>query len=252
MSKIGCASITWPNLNTTEAIEHMLAEVAACGYDGVETGSNALELMKDPDTLKRRHLRLVGVHCGGDFRQIEDAVLRETYLDITRRAKFFGAEFVFISGANYPRKNADDYHIDAHKYNVIGQAVKDAGLMLCYHNHHFEFKKNRLGLNILTSETDPKLVGLLPDLGWVYRGDMEPVDFLKEFGDRVKAVHFKEFTFDDHFSELGTGVVDFKPAYNYIKNRDLWIIAEQDTCTGAPSHSARKNAEYMFQLTGRC
>lgn len=250
MAKIACAMITWGDQNGPEDMRRTLTEMKSCGYDGAEIGISDMELIGGIQTLEEIGIRLVSVHTGFDLRSTDGETEIAKMKEYAPKAASLGAEFVFVSNSYYAGKGADDYHAEAKLYNDLGKVVREAGLTFCFHNHHWEFKKNRLGLNILTGETDPAYVALVPDLGWVMRGDMEPVDFLREFGDRVKALHFKEFTFDEQFTELGKGVVDLKTAYEYIKHRNLWIIAEQDTCKGSPLDSARQNVAYIRSLDG--
>lgn len=248
MQKIACASITWGDFDTGEQFYQMLREMKACGYDGAEIGLDKLSMVESRDKLEKIGIELTAVHTAVDLREANPDEECEKLRKAADRAKELGASFVFISSIFFKGKGAEDYRREAALYNRFGEIARMAGLTFCFHNHNWEFKDNRLGLNILTKETDPGLVFLVPDLGWVMRGGMEPVDFLKEFGDRVRALHFKDFTFDDRFTELGTGVVDFEAAYEYVRDRELWIVAEQDVCTGKPSDSAAQNARYLKRL----
>lgn len=248
MAKIACAMITWGDQNGPEDMRRTLSEMRDCGYDGAEIGLSDLDKIDGKAMLEEIGIRLVSAHTGFDLRSTDEATEIAKMKVAVTKAAALDAEFIFISNSYYAGKGADDYRAEAKVYNELGKVVKDAGLTFCFHNHHWEFKRNRLGLNILIGETSPDSVALAPDLGWVMRGDVEPVDFLREYGERVKALHFKDFTFDEQFTELGTGVVDFKSAYEFIKHRGLWIVAEQDTCKGAPIDSARQNAAYLRSL----
>jgi len=248
MSKIGCNTITWGDITSREQFFHVMQEVKDCGYDAVETGVEYLT-ENDKQQYDGIGLKFLASHICPDLKNSDTELEIEKVKRMVPLIKALGGEFLFVSALNYQNKAVDDYKREAEIFNRFGEIAKGAGIVFCYHNHHFEFKKQRLGLNILVKEMEPELVGLLPDIGWVTRGDMEPVDFLKEFGDRVKAIHCKEFTFDDHFTELGKGIVDLRGVYEYVKERNLWMIAEQDTCNGTAMDSAKQNAAYLLELT---
>lgn len=250
MQKIACASITWGDRKTKEQLFQMLREMKDCGYDGAEIGLDKVFLIESRAELEELGIEIVSVHTAVDIRSADAEEECEKLKKSAARAKEIGASFVFISSIFFKGKGEEDYRAEAKLYDRFGEIVTGLQMQFCFHNHNWEFKNNRLGLQILTKETDPLKVFLVPDLGWVMRGGMEPVDFLREFGDRVRALHFKEFTFDDRFTELGRGVVDFETAYDYIKDRELWIVAEQDTCEGTPAQAAAENAAYLRRLIG--
>ncbi len=92
----------------------------------------------------------------------------------------------------------------------------------------------------------------MPDVGWVTRGGANPVEFISEHLSRVKALHFKEFTAEWSFSEIGTGVVDFAGVYEFFSKHadDFWIVAEQDRTTRTPQESASANFKAIKKITG--
>jgi sugar phosphate isomerase/epimerase len=70
----------------------------------------------------------------------------------------------------------DDFKRMADKANQIGQKAKEAGLQYAYHNHNFEFKDygGQTGYDLLLKETDPELVKLELDCGWMTIGGQDP------------------------------------------------------------------------------
>ena len=94
----------------------------------------------------------------------------------------------------------------------------------------------------------------------------DPVAALKQYGDRVWHVHFKDCqpsltqgrTFYEAvdkqlFCEMGKGVVDFKAMLAELDRRHYegWIVVEQDILPGAnadPKASAARNRAYVRTL----
>lgn len=248
MSKIACELITWGNITSSEQMKQVLNEVKSCGYDGVEMGGQFIGLIGGKAALDAMGLRFTASHTGGDYRGKDLEMEVENMKKLAEDTAELGGEFVFISNCYFKGKTADDYKFEAELYNRFGEVVKQAGLEFCYHNHNWEFKQKQLGFNTLLQGTDPELVYLVPDFGWITRSDIDPVDFIQEYGSRIRALHFKDFTFDEQFTELGTGIVDFEAIYQATKDRNMWIVAEQDRCAGLPLDSAKMNIEYIRSL----
>ena len=119
--------------------------------------------------------------------------------------------------------------------------------------------------------TDPDLLGICLDTGhWTFGTGENPVDAVREFGDRIWHVHFKDadpavmaesrreewdgLTSTGHgvFCELGKGCVDFPGVLAALGDigYDGWIVVEQDILPGMgdPKESARRNREYLRSL----
>ena len=105
-----------------------------------------------------------------------------------------------------------------------------------------------MGLYALCDNTDPKYLSFVPDVGWVTRGGGDPAEVLKRLGGRVSNLHFKEFTDEGQITELGCGIVNFPEAFEIVKGRDMWIIAEQDTSSIGAGASVAQNFEYLKNL----
>lgn len=89
----------------------------------------------------------------------------------------------------------DDWKWNADQFNKVGEQVKKAGLQLGYHNHNFEFKSygSTTGYDEFIRLTDPDLVKLELDCGWVMVAGYDPVAYLTKYPDRYRLLHVKEF-----------------------------------------------------------
>ena len=139
---------------------------------------------------------------------------------------------------------ADDFKGMAATANQIGEAAKKKGLQFAYHNHNVEFKKfegGQTGYDILLKETDPALVKLEVDAGWVAAGGGNPAALIRANADRVKLIHFKDFSTvtpainqlgpeaGGHIVDLGTGVAPLKAAYEAAKKAGVeYFIVDHD------------------------
>ncbi|WP_199902776.1 sugar phosphate isomerase/epimerase [Azospirillum sp. B4] len=87
-----------------------------------------------------------------------------------------------------------DWKANAAFLNEKGAVLKKAGLQLAYHNHNPEFTVvgDATGYDILLSETDPDLVKMEMDAGWVAAAGKDPVALLKAHPNRFRLMHVKD------------------------------------------------------------
>jgi len=139
---------------------------------------------------------------------------------------------------------ADDFKSMAAAANQIAESAKRHGLVFAYHNHNVEFRKfegGQTGYDILLKETDPALVKLEVDAGWVAAGGGDPAALIAANADRVKLMHFKDFSTvtppinelgpaaGGHIVDLGTGVAPLKAAYAAAKKAGVeYFIVDHD------------------------
>jgi len=139
---------------------------------------------------------------------------------------------------------ADDFKGMAGTANQIGESAKKHGLVFAYHNHNVEFRKfegGQTGYDILLKETDPALVKLEVDAGWVAAGGGDPAGVIAANAGRVKLMHFKDFSTvtppinelgpeaGGHIVDLGTGVAPLKAAYEAAKKAGVeYFIVDHD------------------------
>ena len=259
MIKIACQAIVYGNMNLFDDLENILQSMGEIGYDGAELGARFLDTDEPEyyiEQLEKNHLALPAIHVGGDFLDRDSVEWQlEEIGETIQFAQKLGCRYIYLSGAYREGKTDDDYLHEAQLYNEIGRRCAQAGLTLCYHNHDWEFRNDGHGMELLLANVDAEVMKLVPDVGWIAVAGADPVDFLTRHADRVEALHFKDFAHDGlprAFTELGTGIVDFRAIYDWIGPRqgDFWITAEQDETARTPAESAKMNYEYINSMRG--
>lgn len=246
--KIGCQTITFGNERHASDFKSIIKAVADAGYDGMETGFFRFDV-KEAKNYKswqgEYNIRQAAIHIGGDFEDEESVKKQhENIPAMIKLAHELDCKDIFFSGS----PKTTDYKGLAENLNNLGKKFSEEGLILSYHNHDWEIKDNCAGLYTLCDNTDPKYFSFVPDVGWVARGGGNPVEVLKRLGARVTNLHFKEFTSEGKFTELGTGIVNFKEAYDFMKDKDMWVIAEQDASSIGAEKSIAQNFNYIRGL----
>ena len=147
--------------------------------------------------------------------------------------------------------NEEGYYKAAEDLNHYGKILKENGLKLYYHNHHFEFEKyhGKTGFELLVENTDPELVGFEIDVHWIQRAGQDPVKWIKRLAGREDMVHLKDYRiyFPDgqptpeifhkeqciQFAEIGEGNLDMKAIIEAsVEGGAIYLPIEQDQTYG--------------------
>lgn len=232
-----------------EKLDEILAALSRLGFDGVELygmfGYSAGEIRALCD---RRRIALLCDHVPYErFTAETGAVLRD--------AETLGLPFLTVDripdgclpGApGFPRA-VDELH-------RLGRACRDRGIQLLYHSHGYDLIRKvdgRPQLDLILDGTDPQLLKLQPDLGWIALGGGDPRRYLQKYRDRCPVVHLKDYYaaapvllespfplgdsrggpayHDFEFRPSGFGVMNF-PALmdDILACRPQWITTDHD------------------------
>ena len=145
------------------------------------------------------------------------------------------------------RKDAKGYEATAKVLESAGGLLHGHGLILCYHNHAFEFQKfgDKSGLDIIFENTAPHLVAAEIDVYWVQYGGADPVALIEKYDQRVRLLHLKDMApgSDKRFAPVGTGIMKFDAILAAAKKHGVrWGIVEQDQTYGTPPLEAIKTS----------
>jgi sugar phosphate isomerase/epimerase len=143
-------------------------------------------------------IRLPATHIGGDL---------TNHAEIAEIARTLGVEAVIValpsefSGqvdgrfAMVPAKSRAQLDLLVDKLNRTGREYRDRGLVFGYHNHHIEFMPvdGVVPYDYLMSHTDPALVKIELDIGWLATAGADPVAYLRKHAGRVLSCHLKDY-----------------------------------------------------------
>ena len=172
------------------------------------------------------------IHASGD-------ALRNNAQATIDEAKAAGIKNITCSSPLYPVDRAaivagptiDDWKRNIDTFNQIGGLCKKSGLTFGYHNHNLEFRKvgDVVPYDLLIKETDPALVSMEMDIGWVASSGADPVAYLTTYPKRYSAVHIKDLKnvgipnvngkMDSAI--IGKGIVDWSKVLPAIKKSSV-------------------------------
>jgi sugar phosphate isomerase/epimerase len=243
-----------------------LKQIAALGYGEVEAaGYYGLSVKEVRQALGDAGLRMPSAHYSyNDLHRDFDKILAFN--------KELGVDYLICSfpGMKDPSRlkdhsfrgqvqafNLDDWRWNADQFNAMGAKIKAAGMRFGYHNHTMEFAAQNgvVPFDELLRLTDPELVTIEMDCGWVMVGGGDAVDYLKRYPTRISMLHVKDFKKTDKpasvvdpppAAELGTGTADYHPIFAAAKRANIkHYFVEQEEFNLPPMESLKIDAEYM-------
>lgn len=222
---------------TPEDIAETMKKVRAIGYEAVQvSGMGPI----DPDELRKivdgEGLTICATHIGYDRMKNETAkVIEEHYV--------IGCKHPAIGGLPQDYRNGDGFHKFAKEVSEVAKKLAEGGLTFSYHNHSFEFEKfgDKVGLEILRTESDPKYVNFEIDTYWVQHGGGDPAEWITKCKGRIPLLHLKDMGNKGGqplMMEIGEGNLNWPRILDAAKKSGVeWYIIEQDVCQRDPFES---------------
>ncbi len=251
--RIGCQTITWGE-GQCKRFEEIFRVSARAGYAGLEIGFRHIQGTQ-PEKLRemmdRWGLELAASHVGGNLQDAGQAEGERQMLDVVLDyLNAVGTGLLMYSGLKF--ENNEQFNADVGRLRAAAERCQRRGVWLLYHNHDWEFAEGGRIMNALIDECGPEL-GFCPDIGWVMKGGADVSELLERMGERVGAIHLKDFAGAEPGLDtvmLGEGIAPLTEAAAWVAEcrPGLWLIAEQDTAEVSVQEAIRRNAEYLQRL----
>lgn len=192
--------------------------------------------------------------------QIKYKTIIKDYDNILTYLRILGCETLAVSVLPYKYilKGEQGIRDFAVLLNDLGLRMKKDGIQLLYHHHHMEFAKYRdkTGLDILMSATNPDYVNLEMDVYWTQKGGKNPLDIIDQYNSRIKVIHLRDYKVTlkvlrgDYLADncsLGKGNLNIDGIVKKAMDYSIPFIAfEEDTKT--PFESIQDSFEYLTTL----
>lgn len=256
--KLAMQTNAWTDALHDTDLVRILAEIAEAGYDGFEIGLKRVAPYTPAaklDQLARLHnLRVVGIHIGSRFSDPDwhDA-LERAGSEAAEYSAVVSAPFLIISGQRSDTPlNQNDLARRADALNQLGRIAHQHGVALCYHNHDWEFNHNAAEWRYLLVNTDPALVSLQLDVGWVHRAGADVAMTVRELRDRTRCYHLKDDAGNGRWTEVGSGGIVWDAVFAEIAQNPHapWLIVERDEAQPDALTSATASARFVRQQYG--
>jgi sugar phosphate isomerase/epimerase len=159
------------------------------------------------------------------------------------------------------RLTLDDFKRLADLLNKIGAQTRAAGIQLAYHNLNTEFRRfdDVVAYDRLLEWTDPELVKMEMDTGWLVAGGGDPARYLRDNPGRFPLLHIKDVKEKDpnvtlrlEPVEVGGGIVTWAPLLVAARSAHVkfaYVEFEPDPPLARPLlQSAKMCLEYLKGL----
>lgn len=163
-----------------------------------------------------------------------------------------GQEYLICSSMPVSGQTLSNYKKVAEAFNKAGEECKKLNIKFGYHNHEYEFEQEsgQVLYDVLLNNTDPNLVHMQLDLGWVIVAGKDPIDYFNKFPGRFPLWHLKDMNMSKKEStEFGKGGLNIKAMLQNSEKSGLkYFFIEQEEYASTPLESMQHNMNYLKKL----
>jgi sugar phosphate isomerase/epimerase len=163
-----------------------------------------------------------------------------------------GQSYLICSVLPGKGQTIENYQRSADIFQKSAEDCKKSGITFGYHNHENEFEKigQQTLYDILLDRTDPALVKMELDLGWVIATGSDPDFYFNKYPGRFPLWHLKDMDLKlKQSTEFGKGGVNIRKLLASADKSGLkHIFIEQEEYTRAPIESAAYDFNYLTKL----
>ena len=130
----------------------------------------------------------------------------------------------------------------------------DNNLTLGYHNHSFEFNKLSNGkypMELILDQNENLKFEI--DLGWATAGNVNPIEWIDKYNNRIIACHLKDFYTKNNMLEhsnqcsIGEGFINWRELLKKISNTPCEVIAIEHDDPKNYKEYIKKSLDYLIK-----
>jgi len=203
-----------PSYDATPVLEEVFRQMSGAKLDGIELMHRVLLAEGSVARIKslsaQYRLPVTGTSWSGDLwnpaQHAAELAQIEVVLD---RLQMVGGRTLGLSvGDARRKKTAADFDAQADALRHIQRLCAARQIVPNLHNHVYEVRDGEHDLNGTLSRIPEIRLG--PDLGWLYRAGIDPVDFIRRRGKQMVFAHLRNEKADHTWPEdLTEGAIDY-------------------------------------------
>jgi len=155
-----------------------------------------------------------------------------------------------------------DWQRNADAMNRIGETAKAMGMRFGYHNHAAEMLPydGVTALDEILRRTDPALVSLELDIGWVAAAGHDPVETITRHADRIALLHIKDIATkarvrnqiaeDMTTTPVGSGTIDWPAVFATAGKAKVvgWFVEQEPPFAAPPLDGLQRSMAYLRKI----
>jgi sugar phosphate isomerase/epimerase len=208
------ASAHPPTWDATPDLEKIFSDLHLAGYDGLEVMDVILKHDDAVEHLSRLQkqfsLPVTGSSYGAAmWDATKYAGILSDVTPVVKRLGQLGGKTLGISvGAAGRAKTEAEFDAQAKILRSIIALCGDSGVVANLHNHTYEVENGMHDLKGTLARIPDMKLG--PDLNWLVRAGVDPVAFIKTYGQQIVYLHIRDQYQNGVWTEyVGEGVTDF-------------------------------------------
>ncbi|MFP5041229.1 sugar phosphate isomerase/epimerase family protein [Parasediminibacterium sp. JCM 36343] len=205
-----------PQWDATPSLEALFADMSYAGIDGVELMESVLrhdDAVKTLNELIKKYNFPVSGSSYGVGMNMWDTDQHQKILDdinvvVPRLSQVGGKTFGISVGEPKGIKTEQQLDAQAVVLKKVLAICKDNGIQPNLHNHTYEVENGMHDLKGTLARIPDAALG--PDLNWLIRAGINPIDFINTYGKQIVYLHIRDQYANGTWTEyLGQGVTDF-------------------------------------------
>ena len=235
------------HLKTPADIAQTLRKVKQIGYDAVQvSGMGPIETKELNKILVGEGLVCCATHEPGKM-IVEDTAA------VIARLQELGCRHTAYPYPHVPLDSEAAAQTLAKQLDAAGAKMRQAGLVLTYHNHAIELQRfnGKFVLDILYDGTSPENLQGELDTYWIQCGGCDPAAWCAKLNNRLPLLHLKDYGVignDPKMFEIGYGSLDWPAIVAAARASGTeWFIVEQDVCRFDPFVSLKMSLDFLLK-----
>jgi sugar phosphate isomerase/epimerase len=222
------ASAFPPNWDSTPVLDTVFSDLSYAGIEGVELMEINLKnehgVSKLKELISKYNLPVSGTSYNAIapmwVKSNHEAIMDEFTLVADRLVGVNGKTIgISVGDANHT-KTEEELDAQAEVLLKMLKVCEERNLAPNLHNHTYEVTNNLHDLKG-TLKRIPN-IKLGPDLNWLIRGGVDPVDFINTYGDKIVYLHLRDQYANGRWTEyLGQGATDFKAISKALEQQNF-------------------------------
>ena len=214
---------TMPKYDVSPILDQIFSDVSYAGFDGVETMEQPLRstvyTKQIRELMDKYKIKLIGSSYGADMwnKDKQNEIYEDVDLIFTNMASVGGRTFgVSVGEPSGRKKTEDEFDNQAALLRKLISLGEKKGIVLNLHNHTAEVENNMYDLRGTLKRIPDVKLG--PDLNWLLRAGINPVDFLREYRKQIVFMHLRDQLSNGKWPEsMGEGNVNFREIADVMK-----------------------------------